>query len=496
MGLYLDDDDELRKMRDRFMQSDPGGAAMSGNAYGAPPRELNPAAVQSFLAQKPADDRGPYPIPQRESGVGIADWFPLAAAGLDLAFNKGRGMGGIAQSAAGMAQRRDALSQQQFEDDRNAYMKQGEAGARDRQIDLAGRNADMRQMEIDAQLAKEKAIQARWLGERPDPELEKQAKEALIRLSNARATQAEADAARDPNAITPYQQAQLDAQKSARQLTDEDRDAARADRTTALKMQMDERSEARTFREGQTKRQNDVDAQARTQKLGGEFAKQYEYELKALPALMTAQRLVDEVPQGGDIPGAGKWDSVKGSIPLIGAQLSSDKDLSMRSASEWMANIVQRAESGAAAPVPEALGYRIRQGSQPGATEREFKLGLAAATEYLRGTLRAGSYGREDAARGVTDLQSRGGGDFVFGPVAQPPTNPTPIPEQPSAAPEPIRLGGQRGMPGGGNNFGFSGPPAGDALPVTDQRPGQVPKVNDYLRKLSDEDDDLGVVYR
>ena len=39
-------------------------------------------------------------------------------------------------------------------------------------------------------------------------------------------------------------------------------------------------------------------------------------------------------------------------------------------------------------------------------------------------------------------------------------------------------------------------PAAGDVLPVTNQRPRDVPRVDEYLRRLSDEDDDLGVRYR
>src|SRR3972149_2815748 len=86
---YLtDDDDEMRKMRERFMmaqpQQAPYGAAVGGvESYGAPAPELDPRAAASFLSQRPAEEpRGMYPIPQRDEGSRVRKNGFAAAGGI------------------------------------------------------------------------------------------------------------------------------------------------------------------------------------------------------------------------------------------------------------------------------------------------------------------------------------------------------------------------------------------------------------------------------
>lgn len=497
MGLYLEDDDELRKMRDRFAQSTPAGAAASGNPYGAPPRELDPSTVQSFLAQRPDDSRNyAYPIPQRESGPGVADWFPLAAAGLDLAFNRGRGMGSIAQSAAGMAQRRDAMAQQQFEDDRSAYLKQGEAAARDRQVDISGRNADMRQMELDASLAKEKAIQARFLAGEGSPE----AQAADLRYKQALAAKAEADAARDPNALDPYKQ-QLIEESKARTESLRNPQAKADSPELAYRKKRDEQEDA-------TKKKKAEDDAA---------------EQKALRTPFAGIKVGND-----DLWGAGVGDKVQRRRLADGVAAYQSAMRALTRMQEIRGDVGTEATDSAPAAeyntlkneAMAAIGVAANAGVlQPSDIDR-FKAQIPEIGPKLADSLRLFGQdttleslkGTQDALRGSANVKSKTYGfdydysDPVYMTDRQLEAYQKALLERqkttanaPDDALPPDRISGPvtnyKGRAPDFTNVPDDQLPRID-LGTTGQKRSEVPKVNDYLRRLKDEDDDLGVVYR
>lgn len=491
--FYLtDDDEETRKMRERFMmaapQQAPYGAAVGGvENYGAPAPELDPRAVASFLNQRPADEpRGMYPIPQRDEGSWLENNGFAAAAGIaDLIANKGRGLGQIVQGAAQGEQYRRKRSDEAFENDRAAYLKQGEAAARDKQLGIAGRNADMRQLELDASLAKERAIQARFLSGLPDPELEKRAKEAEI---NLRESQAYKNWSEDPNALDADRVADREMRK---QLHDQDLADRQAGRAASAEATAAQREATAALRAQEATRQAEKDRQGRLNKFRDETE-------KTRPALGNLQRLeaiVDKPEYAKDLPGVGMLDS------RVPRWAMSDDAIAVQSLRGDIGDLLGRQRSGAAIPPAEyARLSRFSSGGEA-ATEKEFKAVKDLYKKHLFAEIQQQSNGREDDAREVLGSLS----DYALGPrkVAPPPTAAVEPPMRPLEI-EPNKV----------NQRGFTRPtpstvpitspyanPAED--PLADVNPDGIglgvsgaPKVNDYLRRLADEDDDLGVVYR
>jgi hypothetical protein len=127
-----------------------------------------------------------------------------------------------------------------------------------------------------------------------------------------------------------------------------------------------------------------------------------------------AEQILSKYPAGSDVPGVGMADSRKPEWGL-------DADgLRLRKAQDWMNNAIQRADSGAAAPVPEELKFAIRSGAAPGATEAQFREGMRAASMYLRGQLASASAGKEAPAREVLRNQGIEGWVFPAAPAAKP----------------------------------------------------------------------------
>jgi len=489
---YLtDDDEEMRKMRERFMmaqpQQAPYGAAVGGvESYGAPAPELDPRAVASFLSQRPAEEpRGMYPIPQRDEGSWLENnGFAAAAAIADLIANKGRGLGQIVQGAVQGEQYRRKRSDDAFENDRAAYLKQGEAAALDKQIGLAGRNADMRQQEIDLQTAHQRAVMERFLSGEGSPE----AKAADVRYKQALALKAERDATLDPNVVTPYQQAQIDEMKWQHKtqaddldLDREDRKAGREATAAATKAQQDATAAQRGETNSRLRESTDRTAMS-------DFANRTKDARMIAKRLQGAEEVLGLYPK--DIPGVGK---AEGNLPTwANPENWSDKTRyadadRMVQAREGASAAFRYLSTGAAASMNEDERLRIVNGMREGATEQEFRLGIGTLSDLIKRDIRARAIASPELSRRVLDEDQLG--NWVFGR-----SQPQSLPEAaPGVAPEPVRLGGSRGAAGGGNNFQFSGPPAGDVLPV---QPGKPPMVNDYLQRLKDEDDDLGVVYR
>lgn len=416
-GLYLlgEDDEEMRKYRERFGQSPNSyhqGASIGGDMLAPPSRDLDPAALQSFLAQRAPEQREmPYPIPVRDDEPDYLSAGLHGLAGVADAFlNKGRGLGQIAQShAAGEAARRQR-SDDNFEADRKAYMDQGEAAARQQQIGLQGRNADMRQMEIDAQLAHQRAVQQRFIDSQPDPELERQAKEAEIRLSNARALQAEADAGRDPNAITPYQQAQLDAQKAEHKARGEDRDLDRefkknshATTTEANRLKAEELGAAR-------QEKTDV---ANTTK----FLDKTEHERAQAVALKGTEPIVNNPAYKKDLPGVGPIDSLAPSWLMhpIDSGARQDHDNLRRMAGQAQQYFKHEITGAAGSDREQTLLMHLKA-LEGGATEEQFSNALEFWKGDLQGKIRARATATPDVARRA--LEGQGLGDWALGPEA------------------------------------------------------------------------------
>jgi hypothetical protein len=513
-----------------------------------------PTQAEATEAAKPAPLGAGHVRPEREVAPeghggestggwdeGTKDATMAALAGfLDILGNKGRGVGSILQASSQQASARARAKERAKKDSQDyqlsAQRQLAERSNSERRFE--GEDADRKLRTSQQELERERALEIhqRWR-EQNDPN--NPMNQADLEYRQALTEEAKARAARDPNAITPYQQAQLDAQKDERGERGQDRDEDRAwrqqqhatdiaDKQAAREAAAAERAEAAAARQEQKDIANGMRADIASQKAAEAYTKQYEYELKAMGPLMRAEAIADK-HKGKDIPGVGMLDS---RMPMWAREGDS---LEMGNAQEWMSNLVQRAESGAAAPIPEALGYRVRAGMQDGATEAQFADGIKAMNEYVRGSLRAGTVGRSKEAREALDLQARGGGNWALGPEEQPAAaapiditdqlgKPGPVitPGQQSAVelppdpafdqpPQPIRLGPTGGpaprsvnplTPRNGGTDGSELLPPGmsrdqlDVLPTTGQKRGQVTEVSEHLRRLQEEDDDLGVSYR
>jgi len=403
-GLYLlgEGDDEMRKYRERFGQSPNGfhqGTSVGGDMLPPPSRDLDPAALQGFLSQRAPEQREmPYPIPVREEEP---DYLSAGIHGLagvaDAILNKGRGLGQIAQShAAGQAHRRQQ-SDANFEADREAYIKQGEAGARQQEIGLAGRNADMRQLELDAALAKERAIEARFRASQPDPELEARAKEAQIRLDDANATRALADANRDPNAMTPYQSAML-----------EDRDADRADRKA-------DREDRKADREARQRDAARIAAEKTEAANTTKFLDKTEHERAQATALKGTEPIVNNPAYADDLPGVGPIDSIAPSWLMhpIDSGKRQDHDNLRRMAGQAQQYFKHEITGAAGSDREQTLLMHLKA-LEGGATEEQFRNALAFWKQDIQGKLRARATATPGEARKA--LEGQGLGEWALGP--------------------------------------------------------------------------------
>jgi hypothetical protein len=496
--LYLlgdDDDEEMRKMRERFQMAPPQQSYASvggGDSLSRPSQDLDPSVVQSFLAQRaPDEQQRPYPIPQRDQGSWLENNGFAAVAGIgDAIFNHGRNLPSIVNSTvAGEAARRKQSSED-FEADRGAYLKQGEAEARDKQIGLQGRNADMRQQELDLNTLRERGIMERFIKGMPDPELTKREKEAEIRLRESQANENDATANEKwtgaDKEITPYQQAQLDEQKAYHKILSDARQTT-ADATAAQR-------EATAFGK---KQEFDRQTEKDNNKLTREFAKDTD-TTRSMAQQMNELDPILEKYKEGDIPGTGKADRYIPNALQDYLGSSSEDATRIDQLKTGVQAEYRHAKTGAAASVPEDLRLMIVNGTRPDSTEQEFRLGMEALKKALPLQIKAYGANREAQARAV--LREQGLEKFVYGdsPMAPPPAATTDADELP-----PDRITGPvtdyKGAP---SRPGQAMPKRGygsnvqETVPVTDEKRGQIPKVNDYLRKLTDEDDDLGVVYR
>jgi hypothetical protein len=203
--------------------------------------------------------------------------------------------------------------------------------------------------------------------------------------------------------------------------------------------------------------------------------------------LQGVQPIVNKPEYAGDLPGVGKLDSALPSWLMhpLDSQARDDATRMKQMAGEAQ-TYFRHQITGAAASPRELAALEGLKGL--GGTEAEFKVALKTWQNMLQGDIRAAAAASPDNARNALDAQGLGG-LLPPAPAALPPDQPGARPFGPSDQ----RLGAGRGVGAAPNNFGYSGPPAGDTLQT---QPGTPPKVVDYLKKLQAADDDLGVGYR
>lgn len=168
------------------------------------------------------------------------------------------------------------------------------------------------------------------------------------------------------------------------------------------------------------------------------------------------------------IPGTG---FIKGKLPDLWYAATDDNDaLSIRNAKRLMNETVVHAQTGAAAPIVEENRLRLITGAKDNATVEEFKIGLDAMRDYARGHLRAYSAGKEKAARNV--LKTQGIDRMVF--------------DDDELAPEDDSSGDDAT-----GETGDALPPPGDELQTT----SSLPPKSRTTKKLKQFEDEDGITY-
>lgn len=411
---------------------------------------------------------------------GVRDFAPMAIGGvLDVLLNKGRGLGALTgggMQALSMERGRRQTAEDSAMDQALAIRRQREAYG---DTGIQAEHARLRGEELSLSRDQLALARDRLAKQGMPPPVDAEMRAAELRRMNAQAAEAEARAGRDPNALTPYEQAQLE----GRDLDRQERAATRAERGEDRALARDAQAEQRAYMAEQREA-------ARVEAQRNKFRDETERMRPQVTRAMEVEDIVRRAPASGldraiggdgkDIPGVGWWDSTKPGF------MSSPEDIAMRGNLTDMADLILRERSGAAAPPIEVqkLAQNIAAGG--GITEREFAVLQAEYSKLLKTGLQQQAVGREDIAREV--LGSRA--DWALGPRAPQATAPADPPTTFRAGSGRAQALGQQPMPGGVVNQ------APGQLPYTDQRPRDVIRVDEYLQRLRDEDDDLGVRYR
>lgn len=400
MGYY-DDDDDL----DAWMQQQAQDASLSGLLE----PEQQPM-VQQFASQPGSSIHLP---PERSSSMadiktdyGAPDWTDALGLGTtalaalaDLGLNHGRGTGQILSAGGAFGQARGEQRLRQTQDMIGYEEKRAAADKSNRYQDYLFANLAQKQRGAS------------------------------------------------PGQITANQQAQLDARKvtsdrleqerqdrlAKQSREDEDRDAARDDRSSAREdrnnqftLGMEDRKAARETAEAE-RAQRDADRQqyqadrasdkkeVNDDKTTREFAKDTETSRSMAQQMKELSPLLEKY-KDGDIPGTGKVDQW---IPnAVQDYVGGDSEDATRidQLKTGLQAEYRHAKTGAAASVPEDLRLMIVNGTKPGSTEQEFRLGMEALKKALPLQIKAYGAGREDQARAV--LREQGLEDYVYGPSA------------------------------------------------------------------------------
>lgn len=504
MGLYdiydqPDPDDERRKLEEMHMfvhgapmpeeqqQDEPSQQQLFDQDRAAPP---DPNVERAAPIVEGRSGGSGYPDPReleddamravRDSYGKKHSFFedsaPAAIAlGLDAIFNRSRGAGaiagGFAQGKARQEQDDKSSMRQMAELEITRARESANDKYRQQQNDVNTGNLKARNDEIEIARARQRA-------EAGDPEAKRRLLESQTNENEATAYQKWTGADKE---ITPYQQAMLDAAKDEHASRDKDRDADREYRIQshddAEKARAAQAAIAAATRDSTNERlQTTADTNATNTFLG-----KTEKERSQLQLLNSARPIIDDPKYKNDLPGVGKLDSNLPSWVMhpFNTQARADAD-SMKQTLGEAEKYFQNKVTGVAGSKAEFDDIAALKGL--GGTEAQQRLALKRWRESIESDIRGAASASPNNARHALESQ---GLDSVLPPLA--------------AGPRPLGTPTQSIQPGaarGGNNFDVSGPaspPAGDVLQT---QPGTPPKVSDYLRKMQDEDDDLGVSYR
>lgn len=396
---YFRDDDE---------DDDDAWSALAGVDMPAQPQRFEPPPEPSPEPAADPDDEAwsvlaePTRAPERSSGGG-SDWDVIIAGLLDVALNKGRALPQIvAQKQA--SEDRDARNRREDEVHQQRMAEYG-AGVRrargmtpeslalrQKYADIAAQRAQVSRDRED-RLAGKRVLQVGAKGgdEPPEPMIDDDGQsdeadaieEARGALQNMEPPPKPGEAAAGDDGLTAYQRASL-------KLRERELDARSKKNSKAPKATARGDADAETGPDaGNLQERKFYAQQAR------DFAKDTARFRQIGQAAQAIDRLMAKVPEGGDIPGIGMVD---GRTPDM---MASPEAIELRKHQAWLGESVLRAQTGAAAPLSEKQANDVLVGTQPGATEKEFRIARQIALDFARDNIRSFTAGKERAARDV-----------------------------------------------------------------------------------------------
>lgn len=396
-------------------------------------------ALQMLERRNATTPQRQYQAPERESAPERNDWRMLLAMGLNLIGNKGRDLGQIALASEDQYNRQlEAWRQRNSPDamlDRDAKvlaLRQGEQKLASAPVKDAQELASTLQAQDNAE---EAVRQFNTADERArtfhtdDITQQELARALSADQFNRQLTSTDANA----RAARGLQWAGL--KQAGEHYAAQDRlarDQMSQQEAMAARAAEQQRALAELQQSGLNTR-NSADIAARSaieqQKAAREAERQLSTESRqfnldtAMPQRMAGQlerisRVTDKYGANGDIPGVGTYDSssVGNFFANVGAALGTERGLDakeLNNARATLADLAQRDVSGAGGAEAEALRIQMQSGAQPGATEAEFRTGIAAAQQYVKMVLSAQATGREEAASNV--MRSSGLGQQWLG---------------------------------------------------------------------------------
>ena len=412
------------------------------------------------------------------------------AAGLDVLLNKGKDLGSIVGGYAQGRMRKDAEDRGSMRQMADFEIRRAQETAHDKE---RGEVNEINRGNLSARNAELEEARARRLARgNTDSDADNALKAAQ---TNNLESQAYERWTKDPNALDPETQARLTQQRELHGEDLADRKAAR-EQTNEFKRTVAENTAA--TKADQLARQQDKDYQAKSNK----FRDETEKTRPQLQRMKQMDDIMNKPQYKDDIPGIGAGSYIPGWVPdaLRGGTENATDARTMQSASADMADLLGRQRSGAAIPPLEYAKMQDFITAGKHATDQQFKDAYGAYHKVLSSEFMNQVSGREQNARDI--MRADGGGmvDYMnMGEYEQPAPPPAaaPLPDGPGPrpfGPSDQRLGAGRGVGASPNNFGYADAPDASVLGTTPR--GTTPRVDGYLRKLQQEDDDLGVGYR
>lgn len=404
------------------------------------------------------------------------------AVGLDALLNKGRDIGTIVGGYAQGRQRKES-------DDKSSMRQMAELEiqrARETQHDKERADiSEINKGNLTARNAENDLARERFRATQGDPATDRKLKEAQ---TNNLEAEAYGRWTGDDKAITPYQQAQLDAQKDYRDEMNKDRDASRGD----AKLAREESAATRkTLAEGTALTKKETNDRHATETFLGKTKD----ERSQASMLQGIEKVVDDPKYSNDLPGVGKLDS---SMP---AWLMHPIDETARNDANKMKDMIGQATAyfnheitGAASSDRErAMNQALKA---LGGNEHEVRTALQVWKQDLQGKLRAQASASPDNARNALDAQ--GLGDWALGPPARPQA----VAPPPMAAPQQVADDGPlppdritSGPPFRGTQ-GFPGSAQPSKVYQGPTQPQDSPAIDNYLQDLQKVTRTPGVRYR